>query len=157
MHAQSWSGGCNCSKLRYTLKAEPMVVHCCHCTQCQRMTGSGFVINGVIETSNVEIETGSLKAFNLPSETGRKLIVYRCAECGTDIHTDYGGRETMIFVRMTTLDDPTRFGPDVHIFTRSKLPWISLPPQVPAYEAFYPTFEEVWTSEALQRRRALGF
>lgn len=157
MHAQSWSGGCNCSKLRYTLKAEPMVVHCCHCTQCQRMTGSGFVINGGIETSNVEIKTGSLKAFNLPSETGRKLIVYRCAECGTDIHTDYGGRETMIFVRMTTLDDPTRFGPDVHIFTRSKLPWISLPPQVPAYEAFYPTFEEVWTSEALQRRRALGF
>jgi len=67
MHAQSWSGGCNCSKLRYTLKAEPMVVHCCHCTQCQRMTGSGFVINGVIETSNVEIKTGSLKAFNLPS------------------------------------------------------------------------------------------
>ena len=157
MHAQSWSGGCNCSKLRYTLKAEPMVVHCCHCTQCQRMTGSGFVINGVIETSNVEIKTGSLKAFNLPSETGRKLIVYRCAECGTDIHTDYGGRETMIFVRMTTLDDPTRFGPDVPIFTRSKLPWISLPPQVPAYEAFYPTFEEVWTSEAPQRRRALGF
>ena len=35
-------GGCACGKVRYRLKREPMIVHCCHCTWCQRETGSAF-------------------------------------------------------------------------------------------------------------------
>ena len=45
----TYEGGCSCGKVRYRLTAEPMFVHCCHCRQCQRITGSAFVINAIIE------------------------------------------------------------------------------------------------------------
>jgi hypothetical protein len=57
------------------------------------------------------------------------------------------------FVRTGTLDDPAALAPDVHIFTRSKLPWVALPPGTPAFEVYYKT-SELWPPEALARRRA---
>ena len=43
----------------------------------------------------------------------------------------------LTFVRVGTLDEPASVPPDVHIYTRSKLPWIALPAGVPAFEAYY--------------------
>ena len=42
-------GGCACGKMRYRLESKPMIVHCCHCRDCQRQTGSAFVLNALIE------------------------------------------------------------------------------------------------------------
>jgi hypothetical protein len=58
------------------------------------------------------------------------------------------------FVRVGTLDDPSALRPDVHIFTRSKLPWITLPADVPAFEAYYES-SQLWPPESLARRRAI--
>jgi hypothetical protein len=43
--------------------------------------------------------------------------------------------------------------PDVHIFTRSKLPWVTLPDPVPAVEVYYDR-NELWPAESLQRIEA---
>ncbi len=150
-------GQCGCGALRFKLKAEPMVVHCCHCKDCQHQTGTAFVINAIIERDNVEVESGETAMYTMPTASGRPHDVYRCAECGTTVWSDYGRRETMLFLRVGTLDEPSELPPDVHIFTRSKLPWVGLPADVPAYEVFYPELEAVWPEEALRRRRALGF
>jgi hypothetical protein len=58
------------------------------------------------------------------------------------------------FVRVGTLDDPTALPPDAHIFTRSKLPWVVLPPGAPAFEVYYES-EKLWPAASLARRRAL--
>jgi hypothetical protein len=58
------------------------------------------------------------------------------------------------FVRAGTLDEPAGVSPDVHIFTRSKLPWVALPDGVPAFDVFYDT-EALWPAESLDRLRAL--
>ena len=55
---------------------------------------------------------------------------------------------------VTMQSDPAAIAPDVHIFTRSKLPWVGLPAEVPAYEVFYASPDEVWSPEALARREA---
>ena len=60
----------------------------------------------------------------------------------------------MRFVRVGTLDDPTSLTPDVHIFTRSKQPWVGLPPDVPAFEIFY-DLPTLWPAESLARRKAI--
>ena len=49
----------------------------------------------------------------------------------------------------------TPWRPDVHIFTRSKLPWVVLPADVPAFEVYYDT-KALWPAASLGRRRALG-
>ena len=51
-------GGCACGAVRYALNDAPMVVHCCHCTDCQTETGSAFVINAVIESDRVTVLAG---------------------------------------------------------------------------------------------------
>jgi hypothetical protein len=60
----------------------------------------------------------------------------------------------MVFVRVATLDDPTAISPDVHIFTRSKLPWVGLPADVPAVDIYY-DMQALWPAASLERRRAI--
>jgi len=60
----------------------------------------------------------------------------------------------MRFVRVGTLDDPAALTPDVHIYVRSKLPWVTLPNGVPAFEAYYDA-RRLWPAASLERRRAI--
>jgi hypothetical protein len=53
------TGGCACGALRYRLASEPLFVHCCHCLNCQRQTGSAFVINLLIEADRVQLVAGT--------------------------------------------------------------------------------------------------
>jgi hypothetical protein len=146
-------GGCACDRVRYRMGAKPMFVHCCHCKDCQRQTGTAFVLNALIEADRVELLSGAPTPTTMPTESGRPHIVFRCADCGTAVWSEYGGLTRLRFVRVGTLDDPTALPPDVHIYTRSKLPWIALPAGVPAFEAYY-SAREVWPAESLDRRKA---
>jgi hypothetical protein len=149
-------GGCACDRLRYRMASKPMFVHCCHCKDCQRQTGTAFVLNALIEANRVELRSGAPLPTTMPTESGRPHIVFRCTDCGTAVWSEYGGLTKLRFVRVGTLDDPTALPPDVHIYTRSKLPWITLPAGVPAFEAYY-SARELWPAESLERRRvALG-
>ena len=146
-------GGCACGKVRYRLKSAPMIVHCCHCKDCQRQTGTAFVINALIETDRLDVE-GETAPDRMPTDSGGVHDIYRCVSCGTALWSDYGGRPWMRFVRVGTLDEPAEAPPDVHIFTRSKLPWVGLPPDAKTYEVFYGDWAEVWPPEAMARRKA---
>ena len=147
-------GGCACGQIRYRLLTPPLFVHCCHCHDCQRQTGSGFVLNALIETDRVELLHGRTSLSAMPTDSGKPHQIARCPGCGTAVWSHYGGIEKLTFVRVGTLDDPAVLPPDVHIYTRSKLPWIALPPLVPAFEAYYDS-RTLWPAESLARRRAV--
>lgn len=138
-------GGCVCGSVRYRLEGAPMVTHCCHCSWCQRETGSAFVINAVIERDRVTVLAGEPELVMTPSESGRGQEIARCPSCRVAVWSHYpnAGRKAA-FVRVGTLDAPAEVAPDVHIFTRSKLPWVRLPEGAMAYEGFYADPGEVW-------------
>lgn len=148
-------GGCACGALRYRLASAPMFVHCCHCRDCQRQTGSAFVLNALLESDRITLLRGAPEATPVPTDSGRPHDIYRCPACRTALWSDYGRRPALRFVRVGTLDDPSAFAPDVHIFTRSKLPWVVLPPGVRAFDVYYDLAEQ-WPAESLARRRAIG-
>lgn len=150
---QTFQGGCSCGAVRYRLNSEPMFVHCCHCRDCQRQTGSAFVINALIETDRITLLSGVPEPVAMGTDSGRPHDIYRCPSCRVALWSDYG-RRAMRFVRVGTLDNPTRIEPDVHIFTRSKLPWIRLPDSARAFEVYYDTKKE-WPAESLERRCAI--
>jgi len=147
-------GGCACGQVRYRLRTPPLFVHCCHCHDCQRQTGSAFVLNALIETDRVEILSGQTALSEMPTDSGKPHRIARCPRCGTAVWSHYGGIDKLTFARVGTLDDPAALPPDVHIYTRSNLPWIVLPPDVPAFEAYYDS-KTLWPAESLTRRRAL--
>jgi hypothetical protein len=71
------------------------------------------------------------------------------------VWSNYGGAKDLIrFIRCGTLDVARKVTPDVHIFTRSKLPWVQLPEGAKAFEAYYKR-AEVWPPNSLARIEAL--
>jgi hypothetical protein len=131
-----------------------MVVHCCHCLNCQRQTGSAFVINLLIEADRVELLAGAPQRVDVPRDEGRPQRIFRCPTCQVAVFSEYGSR-VVRYVRAGTLDDPSDIAPDVHIFTRSKVPWVSLPPGTPAFDVFYDDKAMVWSAEGVRRLEAV--
>ena len=60
----------------------------------------------------------------------------------------------MWFVRGGTLDDPTGIAPDVHIYTRSKVAWVTLPASTPAFDVYY-EHDELWPATSRERFAAI--
>jgi len=146
-------GGCTCRSVRYRMTAPPIITHCCHCRWCQRETGSGFVINALVETSTLEV-TGETVRVDTPSNSGKGQKIVRCPKCRVALWSHYSRRGTALaFVRVGTLDNPDAISPDVHIFTSTKLPWIRLPESARVFAEFYKV-PEVWPPEALARVEA---
>ncbi len=154
----AWSsaeGGCDCGFVRYRLDAKPMFVHCCHCRWCQRESGASFALNAIIESDRVLDLGGDPVMIETPSESGLGQQVARCPRCYVTVWSHYAGAGPVFkFIRVGTLDDPDRFPPDIHIFTASKQPWISLPAGVPAVPEYYDR-TKYWPRESLERREAL--
>jgi hypothetical protein len=149
-------GACFCGAVRYRLTRMPMFVHCCHCLDCQAQTGGALAINAIIERGCVEITAGEPVRTTVPTDSGRFHDVWRCPDCHTALWSDYGRREVIVFVRVSTLEARHEIAPDVHIFTRSKVPWVGLPDGARAYEVYY-DMGRLWPAESLERRRrALG-
>ena len=147
-------GGCTCGAVRYRLRARPMFVHCCHCTWCQRETGSAFAVNALIEASEVELLQGKPVQTTLPSLSGKGQTFWRCAACGVNLWSNYAGAGTKIhFVRVGTLDEPSQVRPDIHIYTSTRQPWVILPDGVPAVAEFY-KFADTWPADSLARFKA---
>ena len=147
-------GGCACGRARYRLLSKPMFVHCCHCRDCQRQTGSAFVINALIETDRVEILSGETEGVPVPTDSGRPHVIHRCPGCRITLWSHCGGRQALSFIQVGALDEPAALSRDLHVYTRSKLPWVALPAGVAAFEAYYDS-KGLWPAESLARRRAI--
>jgi hypothetical protein len=146
-------GGCACGAVRYRLTAPPMIVHACHCRDCQKQTGSAFVLNMWIEKNCVEADHSLPKSVMLAAPSGKPHEVLFCGNCATRLWSKYHAAPgDALFVRVGTLDHPESVEPEVHIFTRSKLPWLQLAPDKPAFEAFY-KIPEVWPAASQERLR----
>ena len=146
-------GGCACGAVRYRLTSDPLFTHCCHCLNCQRQTGSAFVINLLIEADRVELVGDDPQPVDVPRDDGSSQRIFRCPTCQVTVFSQYGGPDIR-FVRGGTLDDPSGVAPDVHIFTRSKLGWVALPDTVPAFEVYYDT-KALWPTASLERLEAI--
>jgi len=146
-------GGCACGAVRYRLASDPLFVNCCHCLNCQRQTGSAFVINVLIESDRVELLGREPVAVEVPRDDGSTQRIHRCPHCQVAVFSHYTNPRVS-FVRAGTLDDPASVEPDAHIYIRSKVPWLTLPESTPSFEAYYST-REVWPAASLERLAAL--
>jgi len=148
-------GGCACGEIRYELTSRPMWVNACHCTWCQRETGSAFAVNALIETDRVKLTAGEPEPVQTPSQSGKGQTILRCPTCKTAVWSHYaGGGPKLAFVRAGTLDAPHDVNPDIHIFTSTKRPWVQLPADVRAVPEYFSP-KDVWPPETHARVAAL--
>ncbi len=152
------TGGCDCGKVRYSLLSAPIFTHCCHCSWCQRETGSAFAVNTMIETKRLAVTGAVPDLVQTPSASGKGQKIARCPDCRLAVWSHYATLDTKLaFVRVGTLDNPSRCPPDVHIFTSTKQPWVLIPAGAETYAGFYTAADRLrmFGPERMARREAM--
>ena len=145
------SGHCTCKNMTFHFTADPMFINCCHCTWCQRETGSSYVINAVIETDRLVLDSGKTELIQTPSASGKGQKVHRCPTCKIALWSHYpGGGDKLSFVRVSTLKNARTLAPQAHIFTSTKQEWVSLSGSIPIFKDYYDR-NSLWPKASLER------
>lgn len=137
--ATKYTGGCQCGAIRYEVTGAAPRIHACHCTDCQRQSGSAFGMTMVVAEADFRLTQGEVKTITLKSDAGRTKLGGFCPQCGTRIYHKVEFRPGMISVKPGTLDDTRWLSPKIHIWTRSKQRWVEIPEGVETYETHPPT------------------
>lgn len=127
-------GGCNCGAVGYEIAGAPLAVIACHCTSCRRQSGAAFSVNLVVRADKMTVE-GALASWMDPdTESGAPIERQFCGQCGSPIRSVPTAAPKMIALKAGTLDAPEPFAPQMHIWTRSALPWATIPDGLPRFE-----------------------
>lgn len=132
----NFTGGCICGAIRYECTAEPVFTFCCHCRDCQRSSGGAYSPVLYLPPGAFRLTRGELKHYGTPSTMGGHNLRGFCAECGARISGGEG--EHGIGVTASSLDDPSWFTPQVHIFAGDAQPWDLLDPKQPHFAEYAP-------------------
>lgn len=148
-------GGCGCGAVRYEVRGDPIYVNNCHCSQCQRQTGSTSVVNAFFETEALTLLSGETSRHVLKAGSGGDHVIVRCARCGTAMWSHYPRlRELGLGLRVGTLDEPGSVRPDAVIFAKEAMNWVAFPADIPRFETVYDP-SQLLPPERFGRLRAL--
>lgn len=117
-------GGCLCGAVRYELKAEPAMTAVCHCTHCQRQSGSVFSSNVVVMAADY-VQHGTTKVFEDTGDSGQGVHRHFCGNCGSPILSMIDLMPGMLMVKMGTLDDFSGIMPGMELYTDHAANWVS--------------------------------
>lgn len=118
-------GGCLCGKVRYRAKGDPAFVGVCHCTDCQKFTGSAFAVVVGVTKPAVTIE-GKTTTFTKVGDTGKSIRRMFCPECGSSIADEADALPDIVMLSSGTLDDASWVKPAMQIYCDSAQPWVHL-------------------------------
>jgi len=122
------SGSCMCGAIRYTVDVPITELRACHCTNCQKGSGTGAAENAVIPSAAFHLERGSLKHFASRADSGRTLNRYFCGDCGSPIYSQRENAPETVVLRVGAIDNPGDFRVTAHIWMRSARPWSYVDP-----------------------------
>lgn len=123
-------GGCLCGAVRYSVRGSLRNPCNCHCESCRRASGGAFVPWATCDDTAFRVTAGEIV------ERGTSLRVSRgfCGGCGTSLTYRHEERADEVDVALVSLDEPSMVAPTCHIWTRDRLPWISIDDGLPAYD-----------------------
>ena len=122
------TGGCLCGAVRYAIAAPIAALRACHCTHCQKNTGTGMSVNAVVASKDFAITLGTPKRFTTTADSGRTLMRHFCGDCGSPLYAYREVSPERIVVKAGTLDDPSGLKITAHIWTKSAQPWSHIDP-----------------------------
>jgi len=124
------SGRCACGSIKYTTISEPEFTLICQCRQCQRISGSGHAAQFAVPVDVTSIE-GEIKFYDQIADSGDTVSSGFCPTCGSPILKKTTKMPEVYFFHAGTMDDPSKFRPQVVVYEESKQPWDHVDPKIP--------------------------
>jgi hypothetical protein len=119
------AGRCRCGKVSYTTAADPVFVGVCHCTSCQKTTGTAFSTVLAVPTAALAV-TGTTKRYDTVGDSGQATHRDFCPECGSTVTESADVMAGITMITVGTLDDPGGVKPTMQIYCDSALPWAKI-------------------------------
>ena len=116
-------GGCLCGAVRYVLKGEPRGVALCHCTHCQRLSGSLFSFNLVMRETDYE-QSGETTIYVDSGDSGHPVYRHFCGRCGSPLVSSTALMPGKLVLKAGTLDSKDGLLPKVEIYTDHAANWL---------------------------------
>ena len=132
------SGGCLCGAIRYQTTGAPIRITVCHCSFCQRATGSAFMVEPIFAQDQLTITSGTPATHSQASTGSGKLVhVHFCVQCGTKLYLSFERFTEAIGLYAGTFDTPGWFtiapNDTKHIFLDSAQSGVVIPAGIPTY------------------------
>ena len=137
----SFTGGCQCGGVRYSIQTDRLVSYACHCRECQKQAASAFGMSVPVMLASLTVE-GEIASWRRATDSGSHTDCHFCQTCGTRLYHAGANRPGMVTMKGGSLDCAEELDPVAHIWVRSKQDWVVLPDGVPQWETQPQTLEE---------------
>jgi hypothetical protein len=120
------TGGCLCGAVRFELTAPPAAAGYCHCTRCQRRTGTASSAQARIDGRTLRLLQGEelVRAWRHPNGGFEKCF---CAQCGAHLFSRNPAEPTQMSVRMGAFDSDPGVRLSWRAFVAYAAPWEPIP------------------------------
>jgi hypothetical protein len=125
-------GHCHCGAIAFEAEADPTSVTICHCTDCQRLTGSAFRANVRVSAADFRLRRGAPRSYIKTAESGNRRRHTFWGDCGSPIFACAVDEPDSYSLRLGTITQRAAFSPKRQIWRRSALPWVDAVATVPA-------------------------
>lgn len=136
-----FTGGCACRAIRYECTAAPIISLNCHCRDCQRASGSAFCPVLYVPRTALTL-SGQSRYYEVRAESGNRVSRGFCPHCGSPVFIQAELVPELQGLRAASLDDPSLFQPQMHVWTDRAQPWDHMNLALRKFEK-EPTEEEV--------------
>ncbi|WP_454814054.1 GFA family protein [Labrys neptuniae] len=135
--SKAYTGGCACGAVRYEITAEPVFSNDCQCRDCQRESGTGHQSHLTFPREGVTL-TGAGRPWDMVADSGDRKTRYFCPICGSPVYLTFSAMPQFFAVRAASLDEPSRYKPQVVTYTGVGYAWDYLDPALPKFEGMPP-------------------
>ncbi|MFU2325778.1 GFA family protein [Pseudomonas sp. NFX98] len=128
------NGSCLCGNVQYSTLATPLMTAVCHCSDCQKQSGSAFSVNVLVPTEGFEVEGRSLSSYASNGGSGFPVRRFFCSTCGSALYSAVTTMPGLFAVKAGTLSDSSALKPALHLWCASAQPWVAIDRTLPCYE-----------------------
>jgi len=130
--SDQFEGGCLCGSVRYRVGAAPLVVGDCYCIDCRRSSGTSHCTHAAFPAEAFSLQ-GMLHFYDKPADSGNLVRRGFCPECGSPVYSSNSAMPQMVFVRVSSLDDPNRVAPQMTVYASRAPAWAHIDRSHPVF------------------------
>ncbi|WP_166359428.1 GFA family protein [Pseudomonas akapageensis] len=127
-------GSCLCGGIHYSSHLQPLSTAVCHCSDCQKQSGSAFSVNLLMPADGFKVEGASLGCYTKAGGSGLPVKRYFCTGCGSALYSDIATMPGVLAVKAGTLAYPASATPNLHLWCASAQPWVVIDRTLPCFE-----------------------